>query len=106
MALNDRAVDENDRPTIVYEYKRIVFYNSLGITSNEKYMSRKDNREVVKRIKISMDRTITETGNRIEILCVVYQITRIFLKEDEREMELSLAYVDNQNKIDRTTERN
>lgn len=94
LILNDDSVDEDDRPIIVYEFKRVVFYNSLGITSTEKYQSRQDKREVVKRIKISMDRSITETNNRIKILDVVYQITRIFWNEDDHEMELSLAHVD------------
>ena len=91
---NDSAVDENDRPKPGYNLKRKLFYASKGVTSNEKYLSRQDKREVVKRISIVMDRSITETGNRIKILDTMYQITRIYLDEDNQEMELSLAYVD------------
>lgn len=94
LILNDDEVDENDRPIIAYKFKRVVFYNSLGITSTEKYQSRQDKREVVKRIEITMDRSITETSNRIKISDIVYQITRIFWNEDDHEMELSLAHVD------------
>lgn len=94
LVLNDDAVDENDRPIIAFTFKRICYYNSLGITSTEKYQSRQDKREVVKRIKISMDRSVTETTHRIKILETVYLITRIFVNEDKKEMELSLAYVD------------
>ena len=88
------SVDENDRPRPGYELKRTIFYVSKGVTSNEKYLSRQDKREVVKRISVVMDKTITETGNRIKILNTMYQITRIYLDESTREMELSLAYVD------------
>lgn len=33
LILNDDEVDEDDRPIIAYKFKRVVFYNSLGITS-------------------------------------------------------------------------
>lgn len=88
-----QSVDQNDRPVSTYQKKRIVYYSSIGIWSDEKYQSRQDKREVVKRISIVMDRTITETGNRIKILGMTYLITRIFIDEAKREMELSLAHV-------------
>lgn len=89
-----QVIDQNDRPVAKYVLKRAdLFYSSLGIASNEKYLSRQEKREVTKRISIVMDRTITETGNRIKIVGVMYQITRIYLNESDKEMELSLAHV-------------
>lgn len=87
-------IDEYDRPQSTYTLVRTVFYSSLGITSNEKYQSIRVKREIVKRIEIVMDRDITETTNRIKIGTVTYQITRIWIDENNRRMELSLAYVD------------
>lgn len=87
-------IDEDDRPVSVDEPVRTVYYSSLGITSNEKYMSSQNKREVVKRIEIKMDKKINELDNRIKINSVMYQITRIWLDEQGRRMELSLAHVD------------
>lgn len=91
---HENIVDEYDRPVSVYTLVRTIYYSSLGITSNEKYMSLQDKREIIKRIEIIMDRTITETASRIKISGVTYQITRIWTDEHERRMELSLAHVD------------
>lgn len=91
---HENTVDEDDRPVSTYTLVRKVYYSSLGITSNEKYMSLQDKREIVKRIEIVMDRAITETDSRIKIGDITYQITRIWIDEHERRMELSLAHVD------------
>ena len=88
-------VDDDDRPITIFEKKRKLFYDPLAITTEEKYLSQQNKKEVVKRIEISMDRTIEEIGSRIEILGTMFQITRIWHNEQDKKMELSLAYVDN-----------
>ncbi|MCU7356811.1 phage head closure protein [Enterococcus dispar] len=89
-----QAVDENDRPVTAYELERAIYYEELGITAQEKYLSKQGKTEVVRRIKVRWDNAITEKGSAIEIKGVKYNITRIFTNLDAREMELSLAYVD------------
>lgn len=86
--------DDNDRPETAYKQERTVFYEELGITAQEKYLSKQEKTEVVRRIKVRWDDTITEKDSAIEIKGVKYNITRIFTNLDAREMELSLAYVD------------
>lgn len=88
------TTDDYDRPISSYIRLRTVYYSSLGITSNEKYLSSQDKREVVKRIEIRMDKSINEKGNRLKINSITYQITRIWIDEHDRRMELSLAHVD------------
>ncbi|MDT2850175.1 phage head closure protein [Vagococcus carniphilus] len=88
-------VDKNDRPINTFIKKRKLFYDPLAITSEEKYLSKQNKKEVVKRIEITMDRSIDEIGSRVEILGTMYSITRIWHNEVEKKMELSLAYVDN-----------
>ena len=80
------GTDENDRPTTVYEFKRS--------TSQEKYLSQQAKTDVVRRIKVRWDKSITEKLNALKIDSVTYNITRIYIDPDTREMELSLAYVD------------
>ncbi|MDV7801218.1 phage head closure protein [Enterococcus hirae] len=88
------GTDENDRPTRFYEFKRPVFYEELGVTSQEKYLSQQIKTDVVRRIKVRWDKSITEKLSAIKIDSVTYNITRIYTNPDTREMELSLAYVD------------
>ncbi|EOS7870856.1 phage head closure protein [Enterococcus hirae] len=88
------GTDENDRPTTAYEFKRPIFYEELGVTSQEKYLSQQAKTDVVRRIKVRWDKAITEKLNALKIDSATYNITRIYTNPDTREMELSLAYVD------------
>lgn len=87
-------LDLNDKPVTIYTSKRLIFYEELGITSQEKYLSQQAKTDVVRRIKVRWDKSITEKLNAVKIDSVTYNITRIYINMDEREMELSLAYVD------------
>ncbi|NAL98821.1 phage head-tail joining protein [Enterococcus faecium] len=88
------GTDGNDRPTTVYEFKRPIFYEELGVTSQEKYLSQQAKTDVVRRIKVRWDKSITEKLSALKIDSLTYNITRIYTNPDTREMELSLAYVD------------
>ncbi|WP_315307483.1 phage head closure protein [Enterococcus devriesei] len=90
----EQATDINDRPVTIYICKRPIFYEELGVTAQEKYLSQQAKTDVVRRIKVRWDKTITEKFNAIRIDSVSYRITRIYTNPDTREMELSLAYVD------------
>lgn len=88
------SLDEQDRPIIQRVKKRDIFYQDIGTTAQEKYLSMQAKTDVVRRIKIRWDNTITEKDNGIRISDIDYNITRIYTSSDKREMELSLSYVD------------
>lgn len=90
----EESLDQNDRPVTTYQTRRVLFYEDIGITAQEKYLSQQAKTDVVRRIKIRMDKSINEKLNAVRIDSVVYNITRIYIKSSDREMELSLAYVD------------
>ena len=90
----DEGKDESDRPIPIYEFKRVIFYEELGITAQEKYLSKQAKTDIVRRVKVRLDKTIKEKVSAIEIDSVVYNIERIFTNADKREMELSLSYVE------------
>lgn len=87
-------VDEDDRPIKKMVKKRDIFYQDIGITAQEKYLSQQAKTDVVRRIKIRLDKSITEKESGITIEGILYNIVRIYTNMDAREMELSLAYVD------------
>lgn len=88
------TVDDRDRPVTGYQVKRYLQYEDIGVTAQEKYPSKQAKTDVVRRIRIRLDRSITEKFSAVRIDSVTYNITRIFTNVDDREMELSLAYVD------------
>ncbi|WP_339000220.1 phage head closure protein [Lactococcus garvieae] len=87
-------IDEDDRPIKKMVKKRDIFYQDIGITAQEKYLSQQAKTDVVRRIKIRLDKSITEKESGITIEGISYNIVRIYTNMDAREMELSLAYVD------------
>ncbi|MBS3729582.1 phage head closure protein [Lactococcus lactis subsp. lactis] len=93
MSISNDELDENDRPQTIRKKKRDIFYQDIGITAQEKYLSKQDKTEVVRRIKVRWDKTITEKDSGIQIDSVDYNIERIYTNVDTREMELSLSYV-------------
>lgn len=86
-------LDLNDKPITIYTSKRSIFYEERGVTAQEKYLSQQAKTDVVRRIKVRWDKSITEKFNAVKIDSVTYRITRIYTDLDKREMELSLAYV-------------
>ncbi|EAD0080277.1 hypothetical protein AWI85_05990 [Listeria monocytogenes] len=89
-----QTVDEFDRPKTHYVFNRITYYKTLGVTSTEKYQSAKESSEVVKRINIALDNRINTKDFGIRIGNQMYNIERIWTDDYQREMELSLSYVD------------
>ncbi|EAD9932019.1 phage head-tail joining protein [Listeria monocytogenes] len=89
-----QTIDANDRPVTSYTFNRIAYYKTLGVTSTEKYQSAKESSEVVKRINIALDNRINTKDFGIRIADQMYNIERIWTDDDQREMELSLSYVD------------
>lgn len=87
------TVDDRDCPVTEYQENRDLWYQDIGVTVQEKYLSQQAKTDVVRRIKIRLDKSITEKLNAVRIDSVAYNITRIYTNVDDREMELSLAYV-------------
>lgn len=87
-------VDEYDRTTEKWVRKRSIYYNEIGITSQEQYLAKQADTEVVMRIVVRWDKSITQKESRIRIDQTDFKITRIYTTRDKGEMELSLAYVD------------
>ncbi len=85
---------ETDRPVLGYPLERKIQYANLGVTSTDKIFSERDVNEVVKKIEVRLDRAIEDNQKdyRIEIRGKKYNIQRVYTKEDERLMELSLSY--------------
>lgn len=88
------TVDIRDRPITEFQKKRPLWYEDIGVTAQEKYLSQQAKTDVVRRIKVRWDKSITEKLSAIRIDSVTYNITRIYTDVEKREMELSLAYVD------------
>ena len=79
--------DSNDKVVTTYKLNRLLWYEDIGVTAQAKT-------DVVRRIKVRLDKSITEKFSAVRIDSVTYKITRIYTNMDKREMELSLAYVD------------
>lgn len=88
------TVDEYDRPKEIRTKVRDIYFVEIGITAEEKYLSQQAKTNVVRRIKCRWDNTISEKTNGLLIDGVEFNITRIYVLPEVREMELSLAYVD------------
>lgn len=87
--------DSNDKVVTTYKLNRLLWYEDIGVTAQEKYLSQQAKTDVVRRIKVRLDKSsITEKSSAVRIDSVTYKITRIYTNMDKREMELSLAYVD------------
>lgn len=86
-------VGTNDRPVIIRERVRGIKYEPIGITSNEKYQSAQNKTDVDYRMKCRWDQSINEKDFGIRIKDVDYNIVRIYVLPDQREMELSLSRV-------------
>ncbi|MFI8710257.1 hypothetical protein ACIGHG_25345 [Bacillus sp. NPDC077411] len=88
------TIDPNtDRVVMGYPFERKIRYNNIGVTSMDKFTT-KDTNEIVKKIEVRIDRAIEENQKeyRIKILDKIYNIERIYVREHDRVMEVSLSY--------------
>lgn len=87
------TVDDRDRPVTEYQENRDLWYQDIGVTAQEKYLSQQAKTDVVRRIKCRWDKSIAEKTNGVKIDGIAYNIARIYTLPKSREMELSLTYV-------------
>ncbi|USK40170.1 head-tail adaptor protein [Cytobacillus firmus] len=96
LKLGETIHPDTDRVVMGYPFVREIKYRNLGVSSTDKIFADRDVNEVVKKIEVRLDRAIEDNQKdyRIEIRGKKYNIERIYTKEDERLMELSLSYAD------------
>ncbi|EDP67310.1 Phage protein [Carnobacterium sp. AT7] len=94
LKLGETIDPDTDRPIMSYPKERNIKYNNIGVTATDKFTT-KDQNEVMKKIECRIDRNIEDNQKeyRIRIKGIIYNIERIYTKENERTMEVSLSYV-------------
>jgi hypothetical protein len=95
LKLSETVDPETDRVVMGYTKERDLKYNNIGVTAADKFTF-KDAQEIMKKIETRMDREVENNQKeyRVRIGVRVYDIERIYVREDERIMELSLSYAD------------
>lgn len=95
LKLGETVDPETDRVVMGYPFERNLKYNNIGVTASDKFTT-KDTNEVMKKIEVRIDRSIesNQKDYRVKINEIIYNIERIYVREQDRIMELSLAYAD------------
>jgi hypothetical protein len=95
LKLGETVDPETDRVVMGYPFERNLKYNNIGVTATDKLTTR-DANEVMKKIETRLDRAVenNQKGYRVKIQERIYNIERIYVRENDRIMELSLAYAD------------
>lgn len=85
---------ETDRPSMSYPFERNIRYNNIGVTATDKSFAERPVNEVVKKIEVRIDRKIEDDQKdyRIKIRERIYNIERVYVKEHDGVMEMSLSY--------------
>ncbi|PEZ05561.1 hypothetical protein CN326_13940 [Bacillus sp. AFS018417] len=93
LKLGETIDPDTDRVVMGYLFERKIRYNNIGVTSMDKFTT-KDTNEVVKKIEVRLDRAIEENQKeyRIKIKDTIYNIERIYVREHDRVMEVSLSH--------------
>ena len=85
--------DEEDRTISQWLPQRMLAYEDVGITANDKFLSQQAKTDVVRKIRCRLDKTVSQKNNHVRIDDIDYLITRIYLDQETKMMELSLNYV-------------
>lgn len=95
MKLDEYVDPETDRVIVDYLFHRNMKYNNIGITSADKFTF-KDSQEIMKKVEVRIDRAVENNQDdyRVKIGERIYNIERIYVREEDRIMELSLSYAD------------
>lgn len=93
LKLGETVDPETDRVVMGYPKERDLKYNNIGVTAADKFTFR-DAQEIMKKIETRLDRAVENKQKefRVKISDRIYDIERIYVREDERIMELSLSY--------------
>lgn len=95
LKLGETVNSETDRVEMGYSFHRKIRYANIGVTATDKFTT-KDANEIVKKIVTRIDRNIE---NNQKAYCIqigerIYNIERIYVREEKSVMEVSLSYAD------------
>jgi hypothetical protein len=95
LKLGETVDPDTDRVVMGYPKYRDLKYNNIGVTAADKFTF-KDAQEIMKKIETRLDREVENNQKeyRVKINERIYDIERIYVREEERIMELSLSYAD------------
>ncbi|MEB9877477.1 hypothetical protein CN963_29605 [Bacillus cereus] len=93
LKLGEKIDPETDRVLMGYPLERHIRYNNIGVTATDKFIT-KDTNEIVKKIEVRIDRDIenNQKDYRVKVGGRIYDIERIYVREEDRLMEVSLSY--------------
>ncbi|MED3469835.1 hypothetical protein P4485_29145 [Bacillus thuringiensis] len=93
LKLGETIDPETDRVVMGYPLERNIRYNNIGVTATDKFTT-KDTNEIVKKIEVRIDRDIenNQKDYRVKIGGRIYDVERIYVREEDRLMEVSLSY--------------
>ncbi|HDR3483927.1 TPA: head-tail adaptor protein [Bacillus pacificus] len=93
LKLGETIDPDTDRIVMGYPKVRNMKYNNIGVTATDKFTT-KDTNEIVKKIEVRIDREIenNQKDYRVKVGGRIYDIERIYVKEEDRLMEVSLSY--------------
>ena len=94
LKFGERVDPETDRVVKDYFPHRKIQYNNIGVTATDKIFAEREVNEVVKKIEVRIDRDIEDNQKdyRIKIRDRIYNIERIYVREHDQIMEVSLSY--------------
>lgn len=94
LRLHEYVDPETNRIEIEYLPIREIKYNNIGVTATDKTFAEREVNEVVKKIEVRIDRSIEDNQKEYRILIRdrIYNIERIYVREENRVMEVSLSY--------------
>lgn len=94
LKLGETIDPKTDRVKMGYPKVRDLNYNNIGVTAADKFTF-KDTNEIMKKIETRLDRDVENNQKeyRIKIGERTYNIERLYVREEDRIMELSLSYV-------------
>ncbi|GAB6442144.1 MULTISPECIES: phage head completion protein [Bacillus] len=93
LKLGETIDPKTDRVVMGYPKVRNMKYNNIGVTATDKFTT-KDTNEIVKKIEVRIDRDIenNQKDYRVKVGGRIYDIERIYVKEEDRLMEVSMSY--------------
>ncbi|MEK4414912.1 hypothetical protein [Bacillus sp. FSL K6-0268] len=93
LKLGETIDPETDRVVMGYPFERNMRYNNIGVAATDKFTT-KDTNEIVKKIEVRIDRDIenNQKDYRVKVGGRIYDIERIYVREEDRLMEVSLSY--------------
>lgn len=94
LKLGEYVNPDTDRVEMGYSFFREIKYNNIGVRATDKTFAERPVNEVVKKIEVRIDRAIEDNQKdyRIQIRERIYNIERIYVREEDRLMEVSLSY--------------